>query len=273
MSPLFDGLSRLSPRYRLASPQGCGNMSPMKRALVWVGLLVAASWGCSDPGDGRREPSTDDERRGADEAASVSRDETGPVGAESLSPNGSSEESDAAQSDAYPSDRDAYQSDLESIAEARGWTLEEAQLYQDKTDAAGEVSERLSLERPDVFVGGAVGPEPSDAPRMYIKGVADDGVYAIVGAAPFEIRVIDRQPYSRDDIDQRQSLLADELLALGFLNFAIGTDIQREGLMEATVQRTEGAPGSVEELLAALPASLRERISVRLIDEPAVTLN
>jgi hypothetical protein len=248
-------------------------MSPMKRALVGVSLLVVASWGCSDPGDGPREPSADDGRGSADEAAPVSRDETGPGGAESLSPSGSSEESDAAQSDAYQSDSDAYESDLESIAEARSWTLEEAQLYQDKSDAAGEVSERLSLERPDVFVGGAVGPEPSDAPRMYIKGVADDGVYEIVGAAPFEIRVIDRQPYSRVDIEQRQWLLANELLALGFLNFGIGTDIQREGLMEATVQRTEGAPGSVEELLAALPPSLRERISVTLVDEPVFTLD
>jgi hypothetical protein len=248
-------------------------MSPMKRTLVSVGLLVVAAWGCSDPGDGLREPAADDERGGADQAASVSRDESGPDGAESLSPNGSSEESDAAPSDAYQSDSDAELSDLGGIAEARGWTLKEAQLYQDKSDAAGEVSERLTIERPDVFVGGAVGPEPSDAPRMYIKGVADDGVHDIVGAAPFEIRVIDRQPYSRVDIDQRQALLADELLALGFLNFGIGTDIQREGLMEATLQRTERAPDSVEEVLAALPASLRERISVTLVDEPVFTFD
>lgn len=243
-------------------------MSPMKGAVAAsVGLLVA-SWGCSDDGDagngapgaeGRdlvRELSADDERGGV------------PGDAEPLSPNGSGEDGDVVQSDS-----DANRSDLERIAEGTGWALEEAQLYQDETDAAGEVSERLARERPDVFVGGAVGPEPSDAPRMYIKGVADEQVHEIVGAAPIEIRVIDRQPYSFIEIQERQSLLVDELLAMGFLDFAVGTDIQREGLMEVTLQRAEGAPGSADEILAALPAALRERISIMLVDEPVYVYN
>jgi hypothetical protein len=101
------------------------------------------------------------------------------------------------------------------------------------------------------------------------------GASAAASRRPTLVRI--RTPLYRRDRARRErsGAPAGEVseLALGFLNFAIGTDIQREGLMEATLQRTEGAPGGVEELLAALLASLRERISVTLVDEPVVTLD
>jgi hypothetical protein len=247
----------------------------MKRALA-AGLgLLALAWGCSDSGgaDGTaaegRERSADVARAGDDQAASG--DLRGAEGEAPLAAGDSTEEREARQGDTEQAESDAGQSDLEQIAEGRGWTLEEAQLYRAKSEAAGKVSERLYNERSDVFVGGAVGPEPSDAPRMYIKGPADEQVYEIVGEAPFEIRVIDGQPYSRIEIDERQSALMQVLLALGFLNAGVGTDIQREGLMEATVQRTAGAPDSADEIFAALPAPLRERTSITLVDDPVFT--
>jgi hypothetical protein len=259
----------------------------MKRAtLAWVGLAALVTGGCSDgatadegaTGDpaaetaGRDalmgERSADAERSGVgdDLAAAGAREGNGDDGASADGPSGASEESDAQQSDGQQSD--GQQSDTELIGQANGWTLEEAELYQAKTEAAGEVAGWLDAERGDVFIGSAVGPEPSDAPRVYIKGVADARVHEIAGAAEFEIRVIDRQPYSRQEISDRQSLLTNELIALGFDNFAVGTDIQREGLMEATAQRKLGAPNSADEVLAALPAPLRERTSIVLVDDP-----
>jgi hypothetical protein len=241
----------------------------MRRAvLAWVGLLALAGWGCSDDGGAGKGARDADGRDGVNVRSTD--EERGPVGedaaaaGDSLSPSSSAEDAEAQPSDAEPSD-------TELIAEGRGWTLEEAQLYRAKSEAAGEVSGRLTAERPDVFVGGAVGPEPSDAPRMYIKGVADARVYEIVGEAPFEIRVIDGQPYSRIEIDERQSLLMQVIVALGFLNAGVWTDIQNEGLMEATIQRTAGAPDSVDEIFAALPAPLRERTRITLVDDPVYT--
>jgi hypothetical protein len=244
-------------------------MPRMRRAvLAWVGLLAWMPWGCSDDGgagDGARDADGRDGMnvRSADEERAPVGEDAAAAG-DSLSPSGPAEDAEAQPSDAEPSD-------TALIAEGRGWTLEEAQLYRAKSEAAGEVSGRLYNERPDVFVGGAVGPEPSDAPRMYIKGVADEGVYEIVGEAPFEIRVIDGQPYSRIEIDERQSLLMQYIVALGFLNAGVGTDIQNEGLMEATIQRTAGAPDSVDEIFAALPAPLRERTRITLVDDPVFT--
>jgi hypothetical protein len=87
---------------------------------------------------------------------------------------------------------------------------------------------------PGFWSGRRSGPEPSDTPRVHIKGPADDRVREIVGAASFEILIVDLQPFSSEDIEERQSMLTAELLELGYLNFAVGTDIEREGLMEAT---------------------------------------
>lgn len=163
---------------------------------------------------------------------------------------------------------DTDSSDVTLIADSNGWTREQRALHGAKSEAAGKVAERLAAERPEVFVGGALGPAPEDAPRVYIKGPADARVYEIVETAAFEILVIDWQPYSRREIDERQWALVQELSALGFLNFGVGTDIQSEGLMKATVQRVPGAPCSADEVLAALPAPLRERTSITLVDEP-----
>lgn len=243
----------------------------MKRAmLAWVGSAALAVWGCSGEG------AADAERSGVgdDPAAAGAREGNGDEGASAAGPSGPTQRTDAQQTDAQQSDAeqsDAEQSDTELIGQTNGWTLEETELYLAKTEAVGEVAGWLDVERGDVFIGSAVGPEPSDTPRVYIKGIADARVHEIAAAAAFEIRVIDRQPYSRQEISDRQSLLTKELIALGFDNFAVGTDIQREGLMEATAQRKPGAPGSADEVLAALPAPLRERTSISLVDEPVAS--
>jgi hypothetical protein len=108
---------------------------------------------------------------------------------------------------------------------------------------------------------------------VYIKGPADDRVREIVGAASFEILIVDLQPFSREDIEERQSMLTAELLELGYLNFAVGTDIQREGLMEATVELAPGAPATVDEILAELPEALRERTSIQLVEDAGIRLD
>lgn len=243
----------------------------MKTAsMVLASVVALASWGCSgsDPGDGAREAG----QGGVLEPRSP--------GAEPDAPRGAGDELVAVREagDGEPPNtgevrevtpEEARAIDLALIAETNGWTLEEAELYLAKSDALSEVTAQVNLERPDVFVGAAVGPEPSDAPRLYIKGPADARILELAASAPFEIRVIDQQPYSRDELDQRQSSLAAELLALGFRNFILATDIEREGLMLATLQRQPGLPDSAESLLVALPPALRERISIEFTDEPA----
>jgi hypothetical protein len=240
----------------------------MKRAVVaWMGWLALASWSCSDDGAANDAPQVS--ARDAMPSPSSTDDRRERVGDDQAATDREERASESVSAEANPVEAsETGSSDVALIAESNGWTLEETRLYLAKSDAAGEVAARLDAERTEVFVGSAVGPEPSDAPRMYIKGAADARVYEIVGAAQFEIRVIDQQPYSRVEIDTRQSRLVEELLRLGFLNFSVGTDIQREGLMEGMAQRIAGAPESADAVLAALPAPLRERTSITLVDDP-----
>ena len=219
----------------------------------WCGLVlssVVALGGCGASNDDEG-----DVRNTARAATSASGDEPEP--------------SDAREHE--QSDAEAEQSDLELIAAGNGWTLDEARLQNTKGDVLGRILEQLSTEMPEVLVGGALGLHPSEAPRLYIKGPASERVREIVATAPFDVIIVDLQPYSSADIEERQSQLVAVLIDLGYMNFGVGTDIQREGLMEATVQRIEGAPDDVDAIFAVLPAHLRERTSITLVDEPVYT--
>lgn len=165
---------------------------------------------------------------------------------------------------------EAFASDLAAVAESHEWTLEEAQANSARSEAVGDVAGRIAEERPDILVGSAVGTEPYDPPRLYIKGPADEFVNALVDAAPVEILIIDDQPYSSAELEERTDLLSQELLSVGFDNFTVAADIQQEGLLEATVQRTDGAPQTEEEIISLLPESIKNDVSITFIDEPVV---
>lgn len=167
-------------------------------------------------------------------------------------------------------DRDAANDDLDLIAAARGWTREQAELYQAKSEAMDEIVHWLNMERAEVYIGGALGPEPEDAPRVYIEGPADAELLARVAEAPVEIQVVDQQPYGPAELDERQSLLNSSLIELGFDNFATSYDIQREGRLQTEVTRKDGAPQTVDEIRAALPASIRSDVDIEIWDEPVV---
>jgi hypothetical protein len=95
-------------------------------------------------------------------------------------------------------------------------------------------------------------------------------VRELVAAAPVAILIIDEQPFSFAELEQRQSLLTQALSDLGFDNFATSFDIEHRVQLEATVQRIEGAPATVAEIVTALPASIASDVDVEIWDEPMV---
>jgi hypothetical protein len=182
-------------------------------------------------------------------------------------------EDDVRQTENFQNEEEVFASDLTAVAESHGWSLEEAQAYSAGIEAVGDVADRIAEEHPDILVGSAVGPEPYDPPRLYIKGPADEFVQALVDAASVEILIIDDQPYSNAELEERIVLLNQELLSFGFDNFSVAADIQQEGLLEATVQRTDGAPQTEDEIISLLSESIRNDVRITFIDEPVVTLS
>lgn len=163
---------------------------------------------------------------------------------------------------------EAAESDLQAVADSLGITVEQAREARSQADVLGNIQQQIYEQRPEIFVGGALAP-----PRLYIKGEADEFVRDLVGAAPFAILIIDRQPYSFDDNDRRVAQFARELQRLGFNDFAVSADIMRESLIEATVRRVPGAPDTVESIMASLPSEWQTGVAVALQDEPVVGLN
>ena len=160
------------------------------------------------------------------------------------------------------SPEEAMAQDLALTAEGRGWTIEQAEAHYRASEAMDPITSRLAAERPDIFIGSALATEPSGPPKIYIKGPADDFVRYLVAGAGIAIEIVDDQPYSRNELDARQGQLVRALQEWGFASFSAGADIQDRGQIEASVVRQTGLPDDPAEILAGLPAELRD--SVRL---------
>jgi hypothetical protein len=80
---------------------------------------------------------------------------------------------------------------------------------------------------------------------LYIKGPAGDFVRNLVADAGIQVQIVDNQPYSRAELDERQAGAVGALREQGFTNFGAGTDITNAQI-EATVTRQAGLPDDPE---------------------------
>jgi hypothetical protein len=97
--------------------------------------------------------------------------------------------------DVMQSREEAVAQDLSLIADSRGWTIEEAQMYFRSEQAIGRVAVEVSARRPDIFVGSALSRDPTGAPTLYIKGPSDPFIDDLLEAEDVEIVVADKQPF------------------------------------------------------------------------------
>jgi hypothetical protein len=100
--------------------------------------------------------------------------------------------------------------------------VEQATAQRLAADALDPITSSLAAERPDIFIGSAL---VNGSPKLYIKGPADDSLRDLVAGAAVKIEIVDNQPYSRAELDERQAQVVAALQEQGFTNFAAGTDI------------------------------------------------
>jgi len=166
------------------------------------------------------------------------------------------------------SGEDALAQDLGLVAAARGWTKEEAVTDYRAADAVGRIAEQVAAERPDMFVGSVLSPEPGGAPELYIKGPADDFVRSIVANAETDIQIVDNQPVSFAELEERKLQVHRALEALGFRYVSTGFSVAGGGRIAAGVTREPGLPADAAEILSVLPAALRESVTLTVSDAP-----
>ncbi len=204
-------------------------------------------------------------------------------GGEELEPSGANQSDDSASTGPEPapspaddpqptgrmqSSEDALTQDLALAAESRGWTIEEATAHYQAGEIAGPIAGRIAAERPHMFVGSALSPDPYGAPMIYIKGPADEFIRNLVAAAEIEIKIVDNQPFSRDELDERQLQVVRALQALGFQNLSAYSNFT--GGIIAAVTLEPDLPSTVSEILALLPASLRDSVTLTVSNDPVV---
>lgn len=168
------------------------------------------------------------------------------------------------------SSEEALAQDLTLIADARGWTLEEAQAYYRAEQAIGRIAERVAAEWPEAFVGSALSPEPDGAPTLFVKGPADKLIYDLVDAAGIEIAIADNQPFSFAELEDRKDVVHRALQAQGFRSAVTSVNITGAGIVKASVTRESGLATTADAILAGLPAELKGSVELTISDLPMV---
>ncbi len=156
------------------------------------------------------------------------------------------------------------------VAEAKGWTKEEAEADRRAADVVGRIAEQVAAQRPDIFVGSVLSPEPGGAPALYIKGPADQFVRTLVADAEIDVKIVDNLPFSFTELEQRKIQVHRALEAQGFRYVSAGFSVTGGGQIIAGVTRQQGLPDSPAEILSGLEAELREIVTLTVSDTVAL---
>jgi len=163
---------------------------------------------------------------------------------------------------------EAMESDLKAIAKANGWTLEQARARERSSAALDTVLEAIVDQAPEILVGSVLSEDPEGPPTLYLKGPSPAFVDELVAASEVPIVVVDDQPYSLDELEERGIRVHQALLALGFRFVTTGTDITG-GTIPVSLARVSGiSDAEAAAIVASLPVDLRASVVLTVVDPP-----
>ncbi|MDH5444400.1 MAG: hypothetical protein OEY52_02520 [Gammaproteobacteria bacterium] len=170
----------------------------------------------------------------------------------------------------HQSDEDALIEDLTLVAKARGWTFAEAMADHKVAEEIGAIAVKLSKSRPDIFIGSVLSMEPGGTPSLYVKGVAGKEVHDLVASAKRHIKVVDRQPFSLKELNQRKKQVTKMLRDQGVDNFSVSVDFRNKGKVDVIVAKKSGTAPQISDIKSTLPISLRADVNLTVSDKPAM---
>ena len=160
--------------------------------------------------------------------------------------------------------------DLELVAEAKGWTFEQAVNDRRATDAVGDAAVKLAELEPNVFVGSAIDDEPGAIPELLVKGAASSQIRNMVREisekTDVPIHIADGQPFAFYELEERSERASEALQKVGFKEVMVAVHIRR-GRLEVKARRRAGLPSKAADVLQNLPASVRSIADVELQDD------
>ena len=164
---------------------------------------------------------------------------------------------------------EAKEADLRAIAEANGWTLDQARAQERSSEALDRVVGELEEQFPGVLVGSALSEDPEGAPTIYLKGPSTPEIQAIAAAAGVPITIVADQPYSYEELEERSIRAHEAVWDLGVPFVHTGTDMAGGGRIPMEIARNGGFTGAdLAAIIAALPEDLRADVDLTVVDPP-----
>lgn len=164
-------------------------------------------------------------------------------------------------------DADGLAPDDSLIAAARGWTRAEVQAYGQAESWLDTLTDEVMKTSPDSFVGSILLESPSDPPMLLLKGKTPDNIAALVAAGPVRVVVLDDQPYSFAELEERQLRVHWSLTDRGF-EVATSADIRARGTIHVRVVADGSSSATVEAVLSAIPVDLRASTLLTFVPGP-----
>lgn len=162
----------------------------------------------------------------------------------------------------FQSEEEALAEDLRLVAESQGWTLEQAEADYRAAQAVGAIAERIAAERSDVFIGSVLSPQPGGAATLYVKGPADQFILDLVTTSNVAVTVVDNQPFSFYELEERALQVHQSLVGLGFRYVATSFDFVEGGQIHAVVTADGGQESDPSEIVTLLPNPLQDSVTV-----------
>lgn len=204
-------------------------------------LAVPASDAGAEPGDDRPEPvasASEEEGSATELAPQTSKDDPAP--------------------------------DIALTAESQGWNGQQAAAVHASSEAVEVVARALANKYADQFVGSVIAEQPGEPPEIYVKGVAPAEILELAKQSPVPIKVIDGQPLSFAEVEERSRAVHLALEEAGYEQVSTGFAITARGRIDTGVMTQEGLPSTPEEIGRLLPADLRDDVLISVSDEPIV---
>ncbi|CAN5460327.1 hypothetical protein BH20CHL7_BH20CHL7_10640 [soil metagenome] len=161
---------------------------------------------------------------------------------------------------------EAMAADLEAMREARGWTADQLAAYEKHEAALDAISERLSLNHADAFVGSALAPNPIDRPTVYVKGSVPEDIARL--AVDLGVDITADQPYSLKELDTRLATVQRSLADAGIADVVGWADIRDQGAITVVVHLEPGT--TIDSVLRAANGQIADGINVLVSPNPVV---
>jgi hypothetical protein len=167
----------------------------------------------------------------------------------------------------------SLEADLKLTASSRGWTLDEARANHDSAEEVGRIATLVAKLEPDAFVGSALSEDPRGPATLYVSGAASARVYDLVASAKLPVVLVDRQPWSAEQLAAQRTAAYRSLVEAGLADVVIQTDIANRGAMSVTVGSVSiSAKAQIEPVvLSVLPSAARASATVIVHDGPVTS--